>query len=361
MSLDERVSRFIGRIYEGAYDAAEWDAVLCDLVDLTHAHRIFVSLVDTEHAEYSSARFYGREVPDPDVIGIEYAYETAHLDPSLKFAAANPHARFCSTADLLPRSHYLDDPFIRWNASRIGSTHWLVGYTPPQDGLTLGISLHPHQSVGPPRPEDEHLFRMLFDHLERALKLAARPASIHGADALVLLDRRGRVAQTSEAARKKLSEGDGMMIHDGQLRAAHPDDRAALDAAIASALNALSTGGCGGALRLRRPSGRRELLVTARPIPRGLEPGAAFGPAAIVKIVDPADRPAEDGLIRQLFGLTQREGEAACLLLAGHSPESLAATMNISVETARVHLRALFHKTGTNRQSELVRILSESA
>jgi DNA-binding CsgD family transcriptional regulator len=52
------------------------------------------------------------------------------------------------------------------------------------------------------------------------------------------------------------------------------------------------------------------------------------------------------------------------LLADGHSIESLAACMDISPNTAKTHMRAIFAKTQTSRQSELMHLcagLSESA
>ena len=60
-----------------------------------------------------------------------------------------------------------------------------------------------------------------------------------------------------------------------------------------------------------------------------------------------------------LFKLTEREAQVASLLLNGHSPSSAARCLEISENTAKVHLQAIYRKTQTNRQSELVKLLLE--
>ena len=45
-------------------------------------------------------------------------------------------------------------------------------------------------------------------------------------------------------------------------------------------------------------------------------------------------------------------------VLAGHSLESTAASLHMSTNTARSHLKSLFHKTQTSRQTELLSFLS---
>ena len=63
----------------------------------------------------------------------------------------------------------------------------------------------------------------------------------------------------------------------------------------------------------------------------------------------------------ELFRLSPRETEVAAGLLQGHSLESLCTLLGISRNTAKVHLQALFRKTHTSRQSELVHLLADVA
>ena len=65
-----------------------------------------------------------------------------------------------------------------------------------------------------------------------------------------------------------------------------------------------------------------------------------------------------DNRWRTAYRLTPKETELARLPTAGHSVETAAETLAITIVTARVHLRNLFIKTGTDRQSELILLLS---
>src|SRR5262245_45262944 len=59
-------------------------------------------------------------------------------------------------------------------------------------------------------------------------------------------------------------------------------------------------------------------------------------------------------LLRCRFGLTPAEARLALHLAAGETLRSAEAKLSISYETARTHLKNIFHKTGTCRQAELV-------
>jgi DNA-binding CsgD family transcriptional regulator len=60
-------------------------------------------------------------------------------------------------------------------------------------------------------------------------------------------------------------------------------------------------------------------------------------------------------MLRQLHGLTYAEAEIMGRLTVGARLAEIAEQLGISVETVRTHLKAIFTKTGTSRQAELVR------
>ncbi len=63
-------------------------------------------------------------------------------------------------------------------------------------------------------------------------------------------------------------------------------------------------------------------------------------------------------LLAGTFGLTPAEARLASIIAEGRNPERAAEELNITKATARNHLKAIFAKTATRRQSELVALLS---
>lgn len=64
--------------------------------------------------------------------------------------------------------------------------------------------------------------------------------------------------------------------------------------------------------------------------------------------------------IARLFGLTQAESRLAAALAAGCSLEQYAGQQGVSAGTVRCQVKQVFAKTGTARQSELVRLVLSS-
>jgi len=83
--------------------------------------------------------------------------------------------------------------------------------------------------------------------------------------------------------------------------------------------------------------------------------------AAALIISDPETGTQGNGnVLRQVFGFTPTESKLGILLMNGQSLEDAADALHITIATARTHLKRLLSKTGTSRQTELVRLLLTS-
>jgi DNA-binding CsgD family transcriptional regulator len=65
--------------------------------------------------------------------------------------------------------------------------------------------------------------------------------------------------------------------------------------------------------------------------------------------------------LRETYSLTQAEARLAAYLADGSRLDDFAAGLGISKETARTQLKAVFVKTRTGRQAELVALLAAIA
>jgi DNA-binding CsgD family transcriptional regulator len=176
---------------------------------------------------------------------------------------------------------------------------------------------------------------------------------------ILILDRSGRVAHTSAEAERLLHEADGLAIGTQRaLRAATPSLTARLASLIARAIGTPGEPGASGTLRLPRPSGKPDLTLVAVPLPPRAAGLGALHPAVLLQVADPGARagPHRTVLV-EAFDLTPAEADLAAELLAGLSVREIAVATQRSIATVRTHLASLLAKTGTARQSELVRLL----
>ncbi|TKT75908.1 helix-turn-helix transcriptional regulator [Aquamicrobium sp. LC103] len=211
---------------------------------------------------------------------------------------------------------------------------------------------------------------VLVAQIARSLDLAARldgstvEKSLYS-DALdklnvgvILVDQSGRLCSVSALAERFLAARDGIQAQLGKLRATSTGEDRLLQAAIREATDSCKPGVSRG-VSLTKESGARTLGVMVRPM-AGRRPGAS--PRAVVYIRDCDVVPeVESEFVRQIFDLTPAEAAVTRRLTSGLSLEDAAMSLDISRNTARAHLRSIFAKSGISRQTELVRLVLNSA
>lgn len=216
-------------------------------------------------------------------------------------------------------------------------------------------------------PEEQADWVRFAPHLGRAA-LLSRNLSFANATGMVdayqslgcpsfLLDRNGRVIRANVAAENLI--GDGLSLAQGVLGCGLPDDNRDLAGLIArlcrppeiADVEALPS------VVIRR-STKRPLIVEGIRI-QGMA-SAVFSPAKAILLVSDTERSSADprmDLLRKMFGLTQTEALLVSHLAREVPLPLVAESLGISFETARSHLKRVFAKTGTNRQSDLLLLL----
>ncbi|RDI57920.1 helix-turn-helix transcriptional regulator [Microvirga subterranea] len=174
--------------------------------------------------------------------------------------------------------------------------------------------------------------------------------------ATVIIGGEGQVMHVSHLAEQHL--GAGLVIKSGTL--------AATDAGSDKDLQAILGEHISGAKRERDALGLRRIerrplilrIVELTPDMRPIFDEAKFVAALVDPDVCPEPSPA---LLQQIFGLTKREAHVALKLMCGDTLQEMAEQTGVSVGTVRTQAKAVFAKTGTNRQAELVGILTRLA
>jgi DNA-binding CsgD family transcriptional regulator len=97
------------------------------------------------------------------------------------------------------------------------------------------------------------------------------------------------------------------------------------------------------------------LIMNAVPVP-ALSEG---GPHTVLILIDLASHPQPNhATLERIYKLTPAEAKLAVLLSGGAAIAEAAEAIGISVATARTQLKAVFDKTHTHRQAELVILIA---
>lgn len=218
-------------------------------------------------------------------------------------------------------------------------------------------------------PEIEMTTRML-PHLIRATHLTERFADAQewscgltrlidrSHEAAFVVTGSAKVRYMNPAGEALLLKNCGLTVRNGALGAANEHLTSKLRGLIAAAAETRGERSSG-AMVLPRPNHRLPLSVIVNPIRQERFSLFFEGPWVLVSIADPdAGNSASERRIREVLGLTRTEARVALKLLEGCDTREAAAALGISFYTVRAHLSRMFGKTGTQRQAELVALLT---
>ena len=250
------------------------------------------------------------------------------------------------------------------------------------DAVTEAISVELGE-LGESHGDTHGLMRRLSPHLARSGRLRNRIQQLearqtiqqielaHLPFGLVWVGAGLQVVTQNARAVALLQEGSGICVRDNRLTAWVATDRERLDLALYNALRVDERKGI--LLALRRRDQPVPLLASVIPViaPPGGAAGLA-GPAdpgvpgghcetgegfALVILQNPNEAAIGLAHLQLVYRFTASERKLAEALLRNETLESYADRTAVCRSTLRSHLAHLFKKTGTNRQSELVRLL----
>ena len=245
----------------------------------------------------------------------------------------------------------------------------LVGVVHRDAHFSARLALARPKDAGPFNAREERLLARLLPHARRAFVTGLRlrrleverralGASIGALDEAVLaLGPQGDLVFANAKAMRLLAGDGGIRIDPrGLLCCEVPADTDRLRSAVASALGTRRAPTRVGSLCAVTRAGALPLVITIVPLQSETVLGRET--SALLLVRDPDSRaPTDPEQLIRLFGLTPAEARLASCIADGEDLPSVARALGIARETARNQLKAVFAKTGTRRQVELVRLI----
>jgi DNA-binding CsgD family transcriptional regulator len=310
----------------------------------------------------------GRADRNPICFGTTPAHCAELLAEVDRLLAIDPTASTLSAPSDVPAEEFRATRLYReWLRPR-HLHHLLVAVAGRLPSHRTVLSLLRQHSQRPFELAEFERVQSLLPHVERAIRLqqALDAASLRHevADRVleslrcgaILLDDTGRIRDTNPRAAALLERGEGLEIKGERLQAEAPGERAALRRLVNRAVGADCAGGV---LALSRRAPHHALVVSVTPM-NGCESRAPWlrGAGALVLLRDPEELPSvSEATLRQLYGLTPAEARVAARVARGETLEEIAESLDVRRPTVRTHLQQTLAKTGTHRQSDLVRLL----
>src|SRR5579884_1131252 len=372
-SVLRRTSRFantqarswnIAAIYDSAIDPAGWDNVVNRIVAATRSlsGALIIHEADTAH-------FKALCNIDP-FWADAYAKTYCKINPLAAAAAIIAPGELSAGTYLTQTDHFTASAFYNEFARPQGWADVVrIGLVRAPD-VAARLVLHRPPDAVWVEPEKWQLLETLAPHLKRAAAIEgllsranATTESLAAADAaagiaVFLLAKDCRLLYANAKAEDILSRGLGFRYRHGRL-AGPPVLNACLKAvARERAGPGGGEGNDGGTFELNRGADSLPALAYVFPLAanRALSIFNVDRPAIAVLAVDP-DAEHSDRIrgFTARFGLTPAETRVLEEIVGGNGLPAVGAQLGISYATVRTHLQHIFAKTGTGRQTELIR------
>lgn len=368
---ERKVLDLIGSIYESAIDPTEDSlrANLIDLVELVSAGASSLNInalgsrsfttVANNYLDESAAKDYeekyaaispfrksferlkqGEILNRRDVlIDVDYLASDIYLGFLKKYDIFNfeYHCVFNDTA--LKGGIFLSRPYLSPDFS--ASQRKVIDTVVPHFGRAFRSYL-----IGERIKAESSILDQVLDHLPRSI---------------FVLDRELNVVYSNASAQRTLKENDGLSLDPtGHLRADHSEDTLKMAALVKSVFSP-----CGdddemfpGVMRVHRSAEKRPLEVMITPLDGSKIGSSPLKLYALAVVIDQKlEFHASEPLLVQMYGLTAAEATLCVKIAELKTIQEICVELCITENTARTHLKRIFSKTDTCRQSELVKLM----
>ena len=219
---------------------------------------------------------------------------------------------------------------------------------------------------------DKEYLELLVVHMKRCVELHAKQYETQSTNQLfasvidrlmfgsIILDQYGFVLNQNKIAEDITARKDGLSITSGKVHAMMENDNKGLQTLVSNALDASlhDRPNIVEAISISRPQGDCPLGVLVRNVTTDSWVEGDRKAAVAILFRDPlcAVETSHEA-VRRLFGFTPAEAGLAMILADGQTLDAASTELGVSMNTVRTHLKSMFLKTGTTRQTDLVRMI----
>ncbi|TPK96255.1 MULTISPECIES: LuxR C-terminal-related transcriptional regulator [unclassified Mesorhizobium] len=359
----------IGEIYDCVLNPEGWTGVMTRITEAVDAAYTTVALASTadNHGRFAAQSPW-------DLVQMRVLQEDYDFDgiPGLKAAVVGDIDTPIATLSLMSEAELQQTPFFQNWAKPQGLREGCITkfvHTPDRIGL-MGCTTRANRGII--TVEEQRFLALLSPHLRRAsligdlldqTRITAnfyREALDHLAVPIVFAGADGAILHANGAADRMFSGQGPILSRKGLLQPQNPVVARALAEALASAAGTdASLGSRGIGLPVSAP-GQPPAVAYVLPLTEGTA-RAAFRPACAAVFVSTttSSSPLPEAVLTTLFDLTPAEARVLLRIGSGLPASRSASSLGISENTLKTHLNRIFAKTGTRRQADLVKLISD--
>jgi len=351
----------IQALYHSVAAPHAWHQMLLRVTDMLHADHLLLGQAKGRHGVH----LIGARVDNAHIGSVVDSWRGSPLQA---LVGSGPAGQVFPDGAAMDRRALIRSDYFQQVIRPMGGHYALIGL-PYRDrvGGSL-VAACRSQGRGAFGNQSQAHLQQLLPHLATAMQLRERLSSTDPQNLLercdrgvVLFDHQLHILAMNQRAQRLLAQDDGLSIEGHRLTTISSASQRLLKSSLTSAAQGTELVTAKLSLRVSRPSGLPPFTLRIQPLSHDSE-WRLIPDTAVILWLDAADDYRIDhSLLAELFDFTPRETDLALLLIDGHELKRCAELMSVGLETARTHLDALFAKTGTRRQAQLVSVLLRSA
>lgn len=353
------IDDLVSRIYEAATLPELWPGVLCDIAEYGGAEdALFFSIVDGVQYMLGTPKIVS-QAEDWNAGGWP-----SRSDRPERIAKARHHG-FITDLDVYTMEEIETLPvYQEWLIPR--GWGWGIGTSIPiPSGEQVFFTLERAWSRGPAGSQDVARMDTLRPHLARSAVMSARLQQERAQSATNVLELVGLPGCVLNGAGRAIAMNGGCeallpdTIRDGRVfTLVNPAAQRLFEEARSSLHSSRGSTPC--SIPITGNEHRPPMVVHLLPVERAARD--LFGAMSAIVVFTPlaAGTSPSNAVLAGLFDLTAAEARVAAEVAGRRSIPEIASVLGLTRETVRSQLRAVFSKTGTNRQADLAVLLGKS-
>jgi len=365
----DELSRVICDIYDAAIDPTRWKQALGSSCAFVGAGSAVLFWHDAATERSEALHLYNE---DP-------YYTRLYFEKYLSMNPVFPAATFMETGlvhttnDIIPQDELVQTRFYREWIEPQGIVDAIAVNLEKGTARSSLLNFRMDSSYGPADEKALHRAALLVPHFQRAVAIgrlfdqskaveAALTETLDHVEASVfLVGGNGRIVFVNEPAKAMLADGNLMQESNQRLNAVLPEaNRMLRDIFAAAEKQDLSIGPRGVAVPLsatpQEPWFAHVLPLTSGNRQKAAALYAAVAAVLVRKTTIESIAPLET--FAKLYKLTASEVRVLDAVLKVSSVKAMSEMLGISQATVKTHLQNVFRKSGTSRQSELVKLIA---
>ena len=356
------LSRVIGQAYQSALDGS-WEPLLRDIKDLTESNKAFMLLQSSVTQQPLKLEL----VCDFDFPGealVEYQQQPYTEDPCFQTTRllTEGETHYCN--EYIDLTTLKDDTYFQKVFVPLKAFHVLVGICCRNNEYDAVIAVNRDEGDSAYDTSDKQWFELLMPHLTRALHIYTELGIYKQQNALVqsvldqedkavfICDEKGCMHLTNQAGDALINADPMFAVHGDKLVLTHSvyhnKLREVMSHCCQLSYKDIHYKDC---ILIERDT-KDTLQIVVAPIVNKKAFNGTSDALCLVTIKQEAS--VNWPLFKAEFGLTQREFDLVRALYQKQRLNDLTKVFNVSYNTLRTHLQAVFKKLGIHSQTELM-------